>query len=299
MVGLPLLKVCFLAVRQVTRPLARRIADRAKDGYSRKLCIGLGRISLGLTGAIKDLSLQQERKAVQEQAKQPAKDTAPPAKKDATEAARIAAPRSRSLLQTVSYGPLPREKYDPNVFIDPGRSTGEAVRIFIQYPYRSMWDVFRRRFLAPYPEAKLVDAGADLLLEFTAFFILAAILSYELTLQYKANARKEEMLYARVEALEHRVARLENGNEDIEVQQDHSLDPSREEEVQRFKWIHWGYRRLVGNGASAEENSEGGEPSDDKEEALPVDRCDVAASVAKCVASSMEKTRNANGEAAV
>eukprot|EP00796_Vickermania_ingenoplastis_P004865 gene4865-3486_t len=253
MVGLPLIKLGFLAIRQVTRPLAKRVVERAKTGTSRRVCIVLGRVSLGISGSIMELATQEEIKAKQEKASKeasagkliPAPSMASGRKEaDVTGAARVAAPRSRSLLQGVSYGPLPRERYDPSVFVDPGRSAGEAVRIFIQYPYKSTWDIFRKRFLAPYPEDKLVDAGAELLLEFTAFFILAMVLSYELYLQFKATARKEAMLYARIDALERRVAVLETRH-DLQLDEGPHFNPYAFEEIVRYPRTKSAIRSLV------------------------------------------------------
>lgn len=272
MVGIPLMKLGFLAVRQVTRPLARRIVDKAKDGTSRKVCIALGRVSLGMSGAIMELAKQEEIKAAQKKKEKeeekrkkeeelgkavmpgtsaassiPAEGTST---KDWTKGARAVSPRSRSLLQSLSYGPMPREKYDSTVFLDIGRQTGEAVKVLILYPYTSTWDLFRKRFLAPYPEQKLVDAGADLLLELMAFTILALILSYELNLQFKANARKEAILSARLQLLEKKVEQLQALNHiPIEPFDEDSLPHL--EEVVRYQWFRIACRFLMDVMASA------------------------------------------------
>lgn len=259
MVGIPLMKVGFLALRQVTRPVAKRIVQRAKEGHNRRLCIALGRVSLGMSGAIMELSRQEEVKAAQERSKKSKKDTDPNQKAASSEGVKAGgsssktsspplsdwakevgtvSPRSRSLLESISYGPLPQKKYDASVFLNPNRRTGEAMKIFILYPYQSTWELFRNRFLAPYPEDKLVDAGADLLVELMAFTILAMILSYELNLQFKSTARKEAILLARIERLEKQVARLEKAhNFPVRPFGEEDYPEHLREEITRFRWM--------------------------------------------------------------
>lgn len=297
MVALPALKFVFLGVRQLTRPVVRRIVTRAttKKGPTRQACIVLGRLSLGLSGVIAEWSRKEDLKLVELKRKEaeekrekaavaaavaaqketdPAASTkshsestatptaatgskgataAPSApvasitaetkrlmkealgvaegkdaihEKEAAEKAAaagvvevvkpqvapaIATPRSRSLLNPLTYGPAPKEAdsgYDETIFLDPKRTAGEVARVFIRYPYRSVWTVFRKTFLAPFPEQKLIDAGAELLIELLAFFILAVILAFELRQQSKVTAAKEAHLEARLTAIESTVNEL-------------------------------------------------------------------------------------------
>lgn len=62
-------------------------------------------------------------------------------------------PRSRSLLQNITYGPLPKwaTEDEAYIFLNASRSSGEAARLFIRHPYRSTWYVFSATFLAPFP----------------------------------------------------------------------------------------------------------------------------------------------------
>lgn len=269
MTFLPLMKVGFLALRQVTRPITKRLVERAKQGHTRSFCIALGRFSLGLSGAIIELSQQEEVKAAQERAKEDKKDADPKRahvlsqesrlrKNSGTASAspastvpdwekevRAASPRSRSLLESISYGPLPKKRYDSSVFLDPNRAAGEAINIFILYPYKSMWELFRNRFLAPYPVDKLVDAGADLLVEIMAFMILTLILSYELTLQFKATARKEAILQARLEHFERQIVRLEKAQGlPITNFSEDEYPEHLQQEVIRFQWIRNGFSEM-------------------------------------------------------
>ncbi|KAG5485334.1 hypothetical protein LSCM4_05970 [Leishmania orientalis] len=282
MVALPAFKFAFLAIRQVTRPVARQIVSRAntKRALTYCVCIGLGRVSLGLSGVISEWTRAEEQKqkaakrkseetnaeadetalasrasvatiaAVQSMgvagkasatasgcetastvgssgsttttstatpvssaAKAPAID-AEESSLAATSAATPATvtPRSRSLLQSVVYGPQPKGKvvdtYDSTVFLDPSRTVGEAARVFIRYPTRSAWDVFRQTFLAPFPEDRLVAAGADLLIELVAYTVLCTLLVVELNQQSRIAAAKEAYLQSRLEAIESKVNEL-------------------------------------------------------------------------------------------
>lgn len=265
------MKVGFLALRQATKPFTKRLVERAKVGHTRSLCIALGRFSLGLSGAIIELSQQEEVKAAQDRAKEDKKDEDPkrqhavsqegnlkensgttsaspsPASSlpDWEKEVRTASPRSRSLLESISYGPLPKKRYDSSVFLDPNRAAGEAINIFILYPYKSMWELFRNRFLAPYPVDKLVDAGADLLVEVMAFMILSLILTYELTLQFRATARKEAILQARMEHFERQIARLEKAQGlPITTFSEDEYPEHLQQEVIRFQWIRNGVSAL-------------------------------------------------------
>lgn len=250
--GLPAIKFVFLAIRQVTRPIAKQIVARAnaKRAVTHRLCIGLGRVSLGLSGVISEWSRTEERKQVEakkkteEEAHQKLKNAgsaadvsatpAAEAHRDLTAAAAVgesqsssatkaevttATPRSRSLLQSIVYGPQTKDTsadaYDGTVFLDPSRTAGEAARVFIRYPYRSTWDVFRQTFLAPFPEDRLVAAGADLLIELLAYTVLCTLLVIELLQQSKASAAKEAHVQARLEAIESKINELvERSNED-------------------------------------------------------------------------------------
>ncbi|KAG5483864.1 hypothetical protein CUR178_06861 [Leishmania enriettii] len=285
MVALPAFKFAFLAIRQVTRPVAKQIVSRAntKRALTYCVCIGLGRVSLGLSGVISEWTRAEEQKQkaakrkseetnaeadetalasrasaatiaavhsmgvvgkasatagdcetastvgssssttttstptpVSSAAKAPAIDAeesslaAPAATSAATPA--TVTPRSRSLLQSVVYGPQPKGKvvdtYDSTVFLDPSRTVGEAARVFIRYPTRSAWDVFRQTFLAPFPEDRLVAAGADLLIELVAYTVLCTLLFVELNQQSRIAAAKEAYLQSRLEAIESKVNEL-------------------------------------------------------------------------------------------
>ncbi|EPY35254.1 hypothetical protein STCU_01173 [Strigomonas culicis] len=249
MVALPAVKFVFLGIRQLTRPVVRRVVTRAMERRSvtYKVCIVLGRVSLGFTGVIAEWSRTEQQKRLEgkkkmeesaraEAAKKAAeaeeeKAVAPPAititsalrKAEPAPAAEaeaeklhhtsldsLVAPRSRSLLAEITYGPLPKEQdtYDRSVFLDPKRTAGEAARVFIWHPYRSAWDVFRQTFLVPFPEKRLVDAGAELLIELSAYVVLALLLFWELQQQSRAAAAKEAHLQARLEAIEAKVNEL-------------------------------------------------------------------------------------------
>ncbi|EPY37923.1 hypothetical protein AGDE_06010 [Angomonas deanei] len=111
----------------------------------------------------------------------------------------------------MTYGPLPKDStdtYDKTVFLDPKRSVGEATRVFIRHPYRSSYDVFRHNFLSPFPEKRLVDAGAELLIELLAYVVMATILYIELKQQWKTTAAKEAYVNSRLEAVEAKVNEL-------------------------------------------------------------------------------------------
>ncbi|KAG5484726.1 hypothetical protein LSCM1_06547 [Leishmania martiniquensis] len=299
MVALPAFKFAFLAIRQVSRPVAKQIVSRAntKRGVTYCVCIGLGRFSLGLSGVISEWTRAEERK--QQAAKRTSEEKAAEAgesapREDAAVAAMGAAgkasatasgceaaaaaataagsssslstattatatttaamkaqaidavessaaataansaatpatvtPRSRSLLQSVVYGPQPQGKvvdtYDSSVFLDPSRTVGEAARVFIRYPTRSAWDVFRQTFLAPFPEDRLVAAGADLLIELVAYTLLCTLLVVELHQQSRMSAAKEAHLQARLEAIEAKV------NELVEYSKSAASSPPLEE----------------------------------------------------------------------
>lgn len=252
MVALPAFKFVFLAIRQVTRPVAKQIVSRAntKRAVTYCVCIGLGRVSLGLSGVIAEWTRAEEQK--QREAKLKAAKTAQvtnaSAAKNAAEVAMdvvgkastaasssepttmagsgsgttttaksaatptTVTPRSRSLLQSVVYGPQPKGgavgTYNSTVFLDLSRTVGEAARVFIRYPSRSAWDVFRQTFLAPFPEDRLVAAGADLLIELVAYTVLCTLLVVELCQQSRTSAAKEAHLQARLEAIESKVNEL-------------------------------------------------------------------------------------------
>lgn len=222
MVALPFLKIIFLGVRQVTRPIAKQVVERAKEGRKRQLCIALGRLSLGVSGTISEWTFQEEIKAKSLKEKEtdpstePVKGEASRSKTKVTAGCQVTTPRSRSLLGSISYGPLPELRYDPTVFLQKGGA--EAFKVLVQYPYQGLWEMLRRRFFAPYPEDKLVDAGAALLLELVAFFVLAGILTYELSVQFKATAKKEALLYYRIQTLEDKLLEVEQKLERIEAQ---------------------------------------------------------------------------------
>lgn len=262
------MKVGLLAVRQITRPLARQFVVHAKRGRMRTCCIVLGRCSLGMTSAIKLLSRQEKLEEAQKQAQlmkeaKPHQDPvidvlssslpnastptsfANQIQQEWARGTRAVSQRSRSLLQSLTYGPVPKEKYDPSLFLDHG-SPKEAPKLHIFYPYTSRWKLFRQEFASTYPEQQLIDAGADFLLEIVAFTILTALLSYELNIQFKANARKESIINARIDRLERKIARMQ---EKYDMTVDESVEPYYEEdtiqhieEVVRFKWIRKLYR---------------------------------------------------------
>ncbi|AYU76805.1 Optic atrophy 3 protein (OPA3) [Leishmania donovani] len=269
MVALPAFKFVFLAIRQVTRPVAKQIVSRAntKRALTYCVCIGLGRVSLGLSGVIAEWTRAEEQKqreaklkAAQAAGATAAKNAAQVAmdvvgkastaasssetpntagsssgtNTAASSAAKAQAgkavessiattaksaatpatvtPRSRSLLQSVVYGPQPKggavDTYDSTVFLDLSRTVGEVARVFIRYPSRSAWDVFRQTFLAPFPEDRLVAAGADLLIELVAYTVLCTLLVVELYQQSRTSAAKEAHLQARLEAIESKVNEL-------------------------------------------------------------------------------------------
>lgn len=371
MVALPAFKFLFLAIRQVTRPVARQIVERAntKRALTYRMCIGLGRFSLGLSGVISEWTRAEEQK--QREAKKKSEETqktklaqaaeaevekaAEIAKKAAeavmhavskhgtqagasssaapsgaaaaavaatvAEAERDAAtsaaastnaasstsskpaasttaekpsspphtttsatstastntssttntsssssntvqpppttlatviPRSRSLLQSVVYGPQlkdsPTDTYDSTVFLDPKRTVGEAARVFIRYPARSSWDVFRQTFLAPFPEDRLVAAGADLMIELVAYTVLCTLLVVELMQQSRTSAAKEAHVNARLEAIEAKVNELiEHNNESRAYPPVEELPPVPELQVTGRLGALWG---AVTSGAS-------------------------------------------------
>lgn len=343
MVALPAFKFLFLAIRQVTRPVARQIVERAntKRALTYRMCIGLGRFSLGMSGVISEWTRAEEQK--QREAKKKSEETqkmklaqaaeaevekaAEIAKKAAeavmhavgkhsskestnttaaTAAAAAAAavaepeaavsttpsattsapppppppsaekatvsstpstsstvqpppvtlatviPRSRSLLQSVVYGPQlkdsPADTYDSTVFLDPKRTVGEAARVFIRYPGRSSWDVFRQTFLAPFPEDRLVAAGADLMIELVAYTVLCTLLVVELLQQSRTSAAKEAHVNARLEAIEAKVNELvEHSNESRAYPPVEELPPVPELHVTGRLGALWG---AVTSGAS-------------------------------------------------
>ncbi|KAK7200684.1 Optic atrophy 3 protein (OPA3) [Novymonas esmeraldas] len=311
MVALPAFKFVFLAIRQVTRPVARQIVARAntKRALTYRVCIGLGRVSLGLSGVISEWTRAEEQKlkeakrkseeessakaaaAQAAQSAQAASDVAKkaagaamdavgaaaaPVKSSAAAAAVVAepaaavvatkesssesapapagraaatpatvTPRSRSLLQSVVYGPQPKggvvDTYDSSVFLDPSRTVGEAARVFIRYPTRSAWDVFRQTFLDPFPEDRLVAAGADLLIELVAYTVLCTLLVVELLQQSRTSAAKEAHLQARLEAIESKVNELvEHNNSSTSAQQVEELPPVPELHVTGRLGALWG-----------------------------------------------------------
>lgn len=345
MVALPAVKFVFLAIRQVTRPIARQIVSRAntKRALTYRMCIGLGRFSLGLSGVISEWTRAEEQKqreaklkseeeqkqklaqkaeAEVEKAAEVAKraaaavmhamtghhttptdatTTAASAESSATAAppqpskpatatevaekvhasvtaspstttttttttnsattttvqpapttAATVTPRSRSLLQSVVYGPQlkdsPADKYDSTVFLDPSRTVGEAARVFIRYPARSSWDVFRQTFLAPFPEDRLVAAGADLMIELVAYTVLCTLLVVELLQQARTSAAKEAHVNARLEAIEEKVNELiEHNNDSRAYPPVEELPPVPELQVTGRLGALWG---AVATGAS-------------------------------------------------
>lgn len=338
MVALPAFKFVFLAIRQVTRPVAKQIVQRAntKRALTYHMCIGLGRFSLGLSGVIAEWTRAEEQKqreakkkseeaqkvklaqaaeAGVEKAAEVAKKAAEAAihavsgqhssRKEKEKAAATAAgaveaevaaamsadaqsppqpaptstgqaptssstssssstvqpppvtlatvvPRSRSLLQSVVYGPQLKDSatdtYDSTVFLDPKRTVGEAARVFIRYPARSSWDVFRQTFLAPFPEDRLVAAGADLMIELVAYTVLCTLLVVELMQQSRTTAAKEAHVNARLEAIEAKVNELiEHSNESRAYPPLEELPPVPELQVTGRLGALWG---AVTSGAS-------------------------------------------------
>ncbi|CAG9570158.1 conserved hypothetical protein [Leishmania major strain Friedlin] len=301
MVALPAFKFVFLAIRQVTRPVAKQIVSRAntKRALTYCVCMGLGRVSLGLSGVIAEWTRAEEQKqrearlktaqatgagAVQSAAQaamdvvgktSTASGSEPPntvgsssgtdtamssaAKAQAGKAvessiattAKSAAtpatvtPRSRSLLQSVVYGPQPKggtvDTRDSTVFLDLSRTVGEVARVFIRNPSRSAWDVFRQTFLAPFPEDRLVAAGADLLIELVAYTVLCTLLVVELYQQSRTSAAKEAHLQARLEAIESKVNELvECSNRAASSPPVQELPPVRELRVTGRRSTLWG-----------------------------------------------------------
>jgi hypothetical protein len=343
MVALPAFKFVFLAIRQVTRPVAKQIVQRAntKHALTYRMCIGLGRFSLGLSGVIAEWTRAEEQK--QREAKKKSEETqkmklaqaaeaevekaagiakkaaeavmhavvkrgnvstpststpadtasasastttvvqpevdagvpssttptpaptpsAPPqppaapasAEKETSSLSTVVQPapvtlatvipRSRSLLQSVVYGPQlkdsPTDTYDSTVFLDPKRTVGEAARVFIRYPARSSWDVFRQTFLAPFPEDRLVAAGADLMIELVAYTVLCTLLVVELMQQSRTTAAKEAHVNARLEAIEAKVNELvEHNNESRAYPTLEELPPVPELQVTGRLGALWG-----------------------------------------------------------
>ncbi|KPA76941.1 hypothetical protein ABB37_07320 [Leptomonas pyrrhocoris] len=366
MVALPAFKFVFLAIRQVTRPLAKQIVQRAntKRALTYRMCIGLGRVSLGLSGVIAEWTRAEEQKqreakkkseeaqvtrlaqaaeAEMEKAAEMAKRAAeavmnavgkhsaggstaaaaavatpkvapttsatapssspgehPSPQRPSTSAERTSAasspspspsssspanavlstpapataatvtPRSRSLLRSVVYGPQlkdsPADTYDSTVFLDPTRTVGEAARVFIRYPARSSWDVFRQTFLAPFPEDRLVAAGADLLIELVAYTVLCTLLIVELLQQSRTTAAKEAHVNARLEAIEAKVNELvEQNNESRAYPPLEELPPVPELQVTGRLSALWGAvttgAGLVGSAFSSSDDDDDGSSS--------------------------------------
>lgn len=322
MVALPAFKFVFLAIRQVTRPIAKQIVSRANTqrATTYRVCVGLGRVSLGLSGVISEWTRAEElkqkeakRKSEEESRAKAAKAAAAHAgdddvKKRAAAAAMDVAsgkgdpthasassttaaaasstgtaaaapapgstpatvtPRSRSLLQSVVYGPQPKggpaDTYDSSIFLDPSRTVGEAARVFIRYPSQSAWDVFRQTFLAPFPEDRLVAAGADLLIELLAYTILCTLLVVELMQQSRTTAAKEAHLQARLEAIEAKVNELvERNNNAVSTSMVEELPPVPELHVTGRLGALWGAMAsgvsLLGDSfAGGRSSSSGGE----------------------------------------
>lgn len=172
--------------------------------------------------------------------------------KPAPTTAATVTPRSRSLLQSVVYGPQSKESttdtYDSSVFLDPSRTVGEAARVFIRYPARSSWDVFRQTFLAPFPEDRLVAAGADLMIELVAYTVLCTLLVVELLQQSRNASAKEAHVNARLEAIEAKVNELiEHSNDTRAYPPVEELPPVPELQVTGRLGALWG---AVTSGAS-------------------------------------------------
>ncbi|CCW67685.1 unnamed protein product [Phytomonas sp. Hart1] len=256
MVPLPVFKFVFLGIRQLTKPITKHVVARAnaKKGITHKVCIGLGRISLGLSGVITEWSNKEMQKQAKNEefteeenrkaAKTPSKleseaiefggespsggNAAPQNKanpkssssmaktdlnfpqgmesKKSVNAIASATPRSRSLLEVLTYGPQPKEsdRYDSSIFVNPRWLAGGVARILIGQSYHSAWAVFRTTFLSPFPEERLVNAGVDLLIEMLAYMVLASLLFWELSIQSKANAAKE----AKIDEMEKKLNQL-------------------------------------------------------------------------------------------
>lgn len=169
-------------------------------------------------------------------------------------------PRSRSLIQSLMYGPQPLheeahrtpltshngrggrrsdEEDDEELFANAHtRTRGEVARLFIRYPYRSTWYVFRKTFYAPFPQQQLLDAGAELLVEILVFSILTLFLYLELRQTQNNNARKEAYLEARFLTIENKINELIDAgklNRPVPVQ---ALAPQEEfSPVGRIDWI--------------------------------------------------------------
>ncbi|CCW60434.1 unnamed protein product [Phytomonas sp. EM1] len=256
MAPLPVLKFFFLGVRQLTKPVAKHVVARAnaKRGITRKLCIGLGRISLGLSGVITEWSNNEMRRQIENNQRMMRENrniTETVHRLDSTvgklsgesrsenkivqdggvnttfsssvvgmdlgtphtietsksvNAIASATPRSRSLLEVLTYGPAPKESqaYSSRVFVNPMGLAGGVARIFIRQSYQSAWVVFRTTFFSPFPEERLLSAGVDLMIELLAYIVLASLLFWELSIQSKANAAKE----ARIDEMESKLNRL-------------------------------------------------------------------------------------------
>lgn len=252
MVALPAFKLVFLGIRQLTRPIAKRIVARAtsKHGITYSMCIGLGRVSLGMSGVIAEWSGKEARRRSELQKRageteggpstvQPKDDdggdgggdgrghrsrkTSGTAEEAASAAAsstekehvvtlpRIVTPRSRSLLEPIMYGPAVEGKaQDDNAdFLVSGRRTpGAVMRVLIVQPYQSAWHVFKASFLAPFPEKRLVDAGADFMIELIAYTVLALLLVIEMRQASRSASAKEEHVNARLDAIEEKINEL-------------------------------------------------------------------------------------------
>ena len=177
MVALPLFKLGALAIRQVTKPLVASVVRYSAEHMRfRAVCIKLGRISYGLSGAYEEAAKTEEAAAKTD-------DGAP--SEVTTEQVAAAAAASPS-----------------------STSSSMTRNAFFFRPIESAKQAYARRFRANIPEKLLIDAGAFVVVELAVYLIAAFLLWLEYRSSAAAQREKERVLNERIDELERKVNEL-------------------------------------------------------------------------------------------
>jgi hypothetical protein len=208
MVALPLFKLGALAIRQVTKPIVASVVRYSADHRRfRVLCITMGRISYGLTGAYEEAA----RTEVQQQAG--ASDTPatpPPQPLEATAAAAAEDPPEPSATASSS---VPGGGASALGSSSGGSASSSSPRqpfrtAALMRPIDAAREAYNRRFRAPIPTKLLVDAGAFVIVELTVYLIAAVLLYVEYRSSSATSIEKERIQNERIAELEKKVNEL-------------------------------------------------------------------------------------------
>ncbi len=196
MVALPLFKLGALAIRQVTKPLVASVVRySAEHERFRGVCIVLGRISYGLSGAYEEAARTEQQ----------ATDASASEAEGAAGGDQQQAPASSSPSSTESSAAAGDGGGGGS---SSRRTFGSSARNVMLRPIDTAKEAYNRRFRAPIPQKLLIDAGAFVIVELTVYFVAAGILLMEYRSSSATSAEKERVQNERIAELERKVNEL-------------------------------------------------------------------------------------------